>query len=118
MAAFPTAISCVISKGFGESFPDVKKFLGNKKFVYPTTATATAVITSHENMETFARWYIDDLDWGTSEFTVILPFFGVSRAWNVKLTKKIDVKPNESGIWNRHISMELEIVDDIDDYIT
>jgi len=117
MASFPTDITCVVTRGFSEGFPEAKNYLGEEKFVYPSTAKVTALIKTHADMEVFTRWYITDIAWGTGTFTISLPLFGVTRDWEVRLINKIDTKPNDKAAWLRDIPMELELIDDIDDYI-
>ncbi|RLA74310.1 MAG: hypothetical protein DRG30_05450 [Epsilonproteobacteria bacterium] len=117
MAAFPSNIACSVTSGFNESFPKVNRYLGGEKYVHLSTGRVTISIESHSDMELFSSWYIDDISWGVDPFTISLPFFGVIRDWNVRLTKEINTKPNSKAVFHRYISMELEILDDISAYI-
>lgn len=118
MAAFPTTLSCTVTSGFKEILPETTMYLGGETYTDKGRATVDALIDSHSDMEDFTRWYITDLSWGTLPFTITLPLFGVTRAWNVKLTKAIDIEHINDSAINRTINMDLEIQDDIDTYIS
>lgn len=117
MAIFPTTLSCTVSSNFKEILPETKKYIGSKTYTHKARATVDAVIDSHADMDDFTRWYITDISWGTDSFTITLPLFGVSRAWNVKLATPINIEHIGESAINRTIKMELEIQDNIDTYI-
>jgi hypothetical protein len=117
MAAFPIGISCRVTNGYKENFPETKKYLGGHKHVYLPKATVKAIFETHADMETFMRWYITDLDYGVNTFTISLPLFGVTRAWEVQLLNNLNTEPNTGAANIREIQMDLKIIDDIDTYI-
>ncbi|MDM5264675.1 hypothetical protein PF327_10760 [Sulfurovum sp. XTW-4] len=118
MAAFPSTIACTIVNGFGEELPDTKNYLGGQTFINKSKGKVTAFIKTDADMETFTRWYITDTSYMTLPFTISLPFFGVTRNWNVKFTKKPNIRPSDKASYIRYVDMELEIQDDIDAYIS
>jgi len=116
-AAFPTDISCAITEGFQEQLPSATRYLGGKSVVNPSRGKVKVIFTSHADFETFMRWYITDINYGLDSFTITVPFFGVSRAWEVKILTELDTAPNAKASYIREIQMDLEIIDNIDDYI-
>ncbi len=118
MATFPENIACALVDGFKDILPKTTKYLAAKKEVGKANAKVTAFVKTHADMDEFTRWYITDLDWGVNVFTMSLPLFGVTRNWEVKLIKEPDIKPSSKAAYFRDIQMDLEIQDDINDYIT
>ncbi|MDM5272075.1 hypothetical protein PGH07_07775 [Sulfurovum sp. zt1-1] len=118
MAAFPSTIACTVNSGFKDILPETIKGLGGQKLLGNANGKVTAFIKTHAEMEQFTRWYITDINWRVDAFTISLPLFGVTRDWNVRLTKTPDIKPSDKASYIRYVDMELEVLDDIDTYIS
>ncbi len=116
--AFPESLLCYVTDGFSEGFPSLEKYLGARTDQLPSTANVKVRISSHVTMEQFTRWYLTDIIQGNLTFTVNLPLFGVLRAWEVKLTNKISTTPLATKESIRYITLNLELIEDINDYIS
>jgi len=117
MATFPTALGCAITSGFTEKFPRVARYQNSKQHVYKSHGTVTVFIKGDQNMSEFTDWYFNDISVGTGEFTIELPFFGITRLWNVVLTTRISTAPDSKNVKNRRIPMQLKILDDVSAYV-
>lgn len=116
MATFPTTITYVKTSGFKEEFPESITFLGGSSFVYDPIVDIELRITNDSDFKDFLDWYISDISYGSTNFTITMPFFGVNRAWDVKICNK--PISSSSDVWDmRNIPLKLRVLDDISTYV-
>ena len=109
---FPSNLTCVITNGFKSKLIRKKRYLGGASApIDAPRVSATIITTSLIELADFADWWVAELDYGYKAFTIELPFFGINRAWEVKLKNDLEEILKTTTV--REITLELELTEDI-----
>ena len=111
---FPEEIAHLLRDNFTSTVPKTVKGLGMRSaMVNSPTVSVTAFLKSDSDMASYLGWWIYTVDYGTLPFTIELPLLGVTKEWNVSITKDAtdEIRSGET----RMLKLELTILDDLDD---
>lgn len=110
-AGFPTSLACVIKEGYEGTLIRKKRYLGNVSVVLDNPIIGASVIVKYpSDLSIFASWWLDELDYGYLPFTLNLPFFGVTRDWQVKIKNNLAEAFIDGDL--RDITLELELIEE------
>lgn len=108
---FPKSLVCILVSGFNQTLKPKKNYLGGKSKIINPTGKVEVLARDDLEYGIFTEWYVNELDYGNNSFTLEVPFFGLKRAWNVKIVG--DVSASNSSSQVRKTTMTIEILDDI-----
>lgn len=114
---FPASIACVLVDGYGESFPQAKRYLGGKTSEDNGTTdnpsvAITALCRGEADIALLGYWYYHEIGAGAKDFTIELPIAGVRREWRVMLSDQIsNTPPTTPSI--REWTFKVEVLDSI-----
>lgn len=114
---FPDNLVCVITDGFTGTAPRKKKYLGNKaSLVDKATVSITILVRDETEAAIFLEWWVSELDYGVNPFTINVPFFGISRGWNVLAIGDMTDYLKIGTV--REVKMKLRILNDLSEAIS
>lgn len=110
---FPKGLSFVLKDGYIASVPRKIKGLGGRTILddYPIISIKVLLKTDME-IAIFLEWWTTEINYGTEDFTITVPFFGIIKNWKVIASGETR---EVLGIGTtRTIDMNLKILDDLD----
>lgn len=108
-AAFPASITYILNEDRKNTLPQKMIGLGGKTILLERPKISIRVqLISDTDREAFRSWWIDDLDYGTAEFTIPVPFFGSTDTWTVRASGEISETPDAGA---STIDMTLIVLD-------
>jgi len=109
---FPTQLADITVSGFSASASLGIRCL-NKKVINNSNnnVSFTFLFKEKEQSAGFLGWYINNLKYGTKEFLVDVPMFGIMKTWRCVFTTKL--AENVTSVEVRKISMTARILDDL-----
>lgn len=110
---FPKGLSYILRDNYSATAPQKKKYLGGKTLLLDdANLEITVLLPSTLDTTLFLEWWITELNFGTEDFTINLPYFGITKDWLVVATNEI--KENLKGGNHRSVVLKLKIKEDIE----
>lgn len=106
---FPDNLSYILVDSFTSTAPRKMRGLGSRSLLEREATVSMKVLTQSEmEMAIFSEWWVTELEYGTLDFTIEIPFFGIRKTWTAKITSDMTevLKLGES----REISIQLKII--------
>ncbi len=105
---FPANIGCLIVKDNKNIFEKKVRYLGGYLSpFFKRRAVVLLRLSSDAEMDLFATWWVNDLDFGSNPFRIDLPYFGVTKTHVVRMLN--DLVDNNTGDGVREIMLDLEL---------
>jgi len=109
---FPTQLADITVSGFSASASLGIRCLNNKVINdRNNNVSFTFLFKEKEQSAGFLGWYVNNLEYGTKEFLVDVPMFGIMKTWRCIFTTKL--AENVTSVEVRKISMTARILDDL-----
>ncbi len=106
--SFPS-VGCLIEDGNLNTIERKTKYLGGDVSPFRNGKTAVKLLLqSDADMVVFAEWWVNSLDYGTSPFNIVLPFFATTKEFTVYMTNPL-IEGSIKGEM-REIALELKQV--------
>lgn len=110
---FPKSLAYILKDGYSATAPQKKKYLGGKTLLLDdATLEITVLLPSTLDTTLFLEWWITELNFGTEDFAINIPYFGITKDWLVVATNKIT--ENLKGGNYRSVGLKLKIKEDIE----
>jgi len=109
---FPAQLATVIAEGFSSNFKKGIACLNNRVVANNNNSVSlTFLFKEKEQSAGFLGWYVNNLEYGTKEFLIDVPMFGIYKTWRCVFTS--DLAENVISTEVRKITMKARILDDI-----
>ncbi len=105
---FPANTGCLIVKDNKNTMVKKDRYLGGYLSpFYKRKSVVLLRLNTDIEMDTFATWWVNDLDFGSNPFRIDLPYFGVTKTHVVRMLN--DLVDNNTGDGVREIVLDLEL---------
>lgn len=109
---FPDNIAFVLVDDRSNAVPIKENCLAGKKVLRSKPIAQIKVFVKNGVDEAILlEWFVSELDYGTNSFTISLPFFGITRDWNVRID--LDEFSENPIYFTGEVEMRLMILDDL-----
>jgi len=110
---FPNNLSYILVDSFTSTAPRKIRGLGSRSLLgRESTVSIRVHIQSDIEMAIFSEWWITELEYGTLDFTIEIPFFGINKVWTAKISSEISESIISGEV--REITLELKILNHLD----
>ena len=111
----PPDIGCIITDGYIQQLSKGVACLSNSSNFNNARANVNFISLNNQDMNDFYYWWLNTLEYGEKQFAVLLPFMGITRLWEARITN--DFVTSMESAYIRKIPLELEILDDFIPYL-